>query len=71
MKASTMLYRPGAIVAGLSLVTLSGSAAADEIDVSAVTTAIAGAAAPIASIGIAVLTVLVGVKVYKWIRRAM
>lgn len=41
------------------------------IDVTAVTTAINGAAAPIAAIGAAVLVVLVGVKVYKWIRRAL
>lgn len=41
------------------------------IDVSSVTTAINGAAAPIAAIGAAVLVVLVGVKVYKWIRRAL
>lgn len=41
------------------------------VDVSSVTAAIAGAAAPIASIGAAVLLVLVGIKVYKWVRRAM
>lgn len=41
------------------------------VDVSAVVTAIAGAAAPIASIGAAVLLILVGIKVYKWVRRAM
>lgn len=41
------------------------------IDVSAVVTAIQGATAPIASIGAAVLIVLVGIKVYKWVRRAM
>lgn len=41
------------------------------VDVSAVVTAIQGAAGPIASIGAAVLTILVGIKVYKWVRRAM
>ena len=41
------------------------------VDVSAVVTAIGGAAAPIASIGAAVLLILVGIKVYKWVRRAM
>lgn len=41
------------------------------VDVSAVTSAIEGAAGPIASIGAAVLLVLVGIKVYKWVRRAM
>lgn len=41
------------------------------VDVTAVLTAIQGAAAPIASIGAAVLVVLVGIKVYKWVRRAL
>lgn len=41
------------------------------VDVSAVVTEIGGAAAPIASIGAAVLLVLVGIKVFKWVRRAM
>lgn len=41
------------------------------VDVSGVVSAIEGAAAPIASIGAAVLIVLVGVKVYKWVRRAL
>lgn len=41
------------------------------MDVTAVTTEIAGAAAPIAAIGSAVLIVLVGIKVWKWVRRAM
>lgn len=41
------------------------------VDVSAVVTAIEGAAAPIGLIGVAVLGVLVAIKVYKWVRRAM
>lgn len=41
------------------------------VDVGDVVSAIQGAAAPIAAIGGAVLTVLVGIKVYKWVRRAM
>ena len=41
------------------------------VDVTAVVTAISAAATPIASIGAAVLIVLVGIKVYKWVRRAM
>lgn len=40
-------------------------------DVSGVVSAIGGAAAPIAAIGGAVLLVLVGIKIYKWVRRAM
>lgn len=41
------------------------------VDVSDVVTEIQGASAPVAAIGAAVLIVLVGVAVYKWIRRAM
>lgn len=41
------------------------------VDVSGVVTAIEGAATPIAAIGAAVLLILVGIKVYKWVRRAM
>lgn len=45
--------------------------ASSGVDVSDVVSAIQGAAAPIAAIGGAVLTVMVGIKVYKWVRRAM
>ena len=61
--------------AGLALVGSSGAAMASGggggVDVSGVVTAIEGAAAPIAAIGGAVLLILVGIKVYKWVRRAM
>lgn len=40
-------------------------------DVSGVVTEIGGAAAPIAAIGGAVLMVIVGIKVFQWVRRAM
>lgn len=41
------------------------------VDVADVVTEIEGAAAPIATIASAVLLVLVGIKVFKWVRRAM
>ncbi|KKY05466.1 methyltransferase [Xanthomonas phaseoli pv. phaseoli] len=41
------------------------------VDVGDVVAAIQAAAGPIAAIGGAVLTVMVGIKVYKWVRRAM
>nr|P03622.1 RecName: Full=Capsid protein G8P; AltName: Full=Coat protein B; AltName: Full=Gene 8 protein; Short=G8P; AltName: Full=Major coat protein [Xanthomonas phage Xf] len=44
------------------------SGVGDGVDV---VSAIEGAAGPIAAIGGAVLTVMVGIKVYKWVRRAM
>jgi len=62
--------------AGLAaaIATASGSALASGgggVDVSSVVSEIQGAAAPIAAIGAAVLIVMVGIKVYKWVRRAM
>lgn len=50
---------------------LTGSAFAAAPDVEAVVTEINAAAAPIAAIGSAVLLVMVGIKVFKWVRRAM
>lgn len=41
------------------------------VDVAAVVTEISGASAPIALIGGASLIVAVGIKVYKWVRRAL
>jgi uncharacterized membrane protein YgdD (TMEM256/DUF423 family) len=61
MTASTLLF--------LALALFSGIASA--VDVSAVVTEVNGAIAPIGLIGAAVLLVLVAVKTYKWVRRAM
>ena len=47
------------------------SATSTAIDVSAVTTSIADQAAPIALIGAAVLLLTVGIKAFKWVRRAL
>ncbi|HIE4187832.1 TPA: major capsid protein [Stenotrophomonas maltophilia] len=41
------------------------------VDVGGVVSAINAALGPIGQIGAAVLLVLVGIKVYKWVRRAM
>lgn len=48
-----------------------GFAFAAAPNVEAVVTEISGAATPIAAIGAAVLLVMVGIKVFKWVRRAM
>lgn len=48
-----------------------GSASAAAVDVTAVTTAISDTLTPIGAIGAGVLLVIVAVKTYKWIRRAM
>ncbi len=45
--------------------------AAAAVDVTGVVTEISGAIAPIGLIGAAVLLVLVAIKTYKWVRRAM
>lgn len=64
----TKNIRNGLVAAGvLSAATASQAA----VDVTAVVAEISGAAAPIALIGSAVLVVMVGIKVYKWVRRAM
>lgn len=52
------------------LVPFSAFAAAGDIDVTAATTAIAAAMAPIAAIGGAVLLVVIAIKTWKWVRRA-
>lgn len=56
---------------GLTLAAASPLLANAAVDVSAVVTEISGAAVPIGLIGAAVLLVIVGIKVYKWVRGAM
>lgn len=63
-----------AALSGLSLATIAPFAMASGgggVDVSDVVAAIEAAATPIGLIGAAVLIVLVAIKVYKWVRRAM
>lgn len=55
----------------LMLAALGTANAAYAIDVSAVVTEIDGTLAPIGLIGSAVLLVIVAIKAYKWVRRAM
>jgi hypothetical protein len=56
---------------GSTAVLAAGSASAAAIDVTAVTAAISDTLTPVGLIGAGVLLVLVAVKTYKWIRRAM
>lgn len=63
--------RNALIAAGVIAATAAQQAQAAAPDVSGVVTEIGGAAAPIAAIGSAVLLVMVGIKVFKWVRRAM
>jgi hypothetical protein len=62
--------RNALIAAGVIAETAAQQAQA-AVDVTGVVTEIGGAAAPIAAIGSAVLLVMVGIKVFKWVRRAM
>jgi Inovirus Coat protein B len=55
-------------LAALSLPVLSQAAA---VDVADVVTDIGAQAAPVAAIGAAVLLLLVAIKAFKWVRRAM
>lgn len=73
MKQKFESLRRLALRNGAALVGVGGasSAFAAAPDVAGVVTEIAGAAAPIAAIGSAVLLVMVGIKVFKWVRRAM
>ena len=48
-----------------------GAANAAAVDVTAVVSDIAAQAAPIAAIGSAVLLLHVGIKTFKWVRRAL
>ncbi len=57
-------------VGGLTVLGASVANAA-AVDVTAVTADIALQAAPIAAIGAAVLILMVGIKAFKWVRRAM
>lgn len=50
---------------------VAGAANAAAVDVADVVTDIAAQAAPIAAIGAAVLLVYVGIKAFKWVRRAL
>jgi len=63
-----MFKRLGLVAAGLSLPLVSH---AGPVDVSAVTADIAAQSAPVAAIGAAVLVLLVGIKAFKWVRRAL
>jgi len=59
-----------ALIAGL-LAGSVGVAQAAAVDVTAVVADIAAQASPIALIGAAVLILMVGIKAFKWVRRAM
>lgn len=59
------------LVATVTGYVLAAPAMAAAVDVEDVVTDIAAQAAPIAAIGAAVLILMVGIKAFKWVRRAM
>jgi hypothetical protein len=65
----TQAIKRGLVAAGV--LTVVGSANAAAIDVTAVVTDIGAQATPIAAIGAAVLLLVVGIKAFKWVRRAL
>lgn len=65
----TQAIKRGLVAAGV--LTVFGSANAAAIDVASVTTDIAAQAAPVAAIGAAVLLLYVGIKAFKWVRKAL
>jgi alkylhydroperoxidase/carboxymuconolactone decarboxylase family protein YurZ len=58
-------------LATLGLLAAVGGANAAAVDVAAVVTDIGAQAAPITLIGGAVLLIVVGIKAFQWVRRAM
>jgi len=59
----------GLVAAGV--LAIAGGAQAAAVDVTTITADIAAQAAPVASIGAAVLLLFVGIKAFKWVRRAL
>jgi len=59
-------------VRGLGVALLVGSSAAmAEVDTAGITAGVADAATAVATIGAAVVLVVLGIKVYKWIARSL
>ena len=69
----SLAAKPAALMLALmaSVFAMPAFAQAGGVDVSGVVSAIEAANTPIGAIGAAVLLVLVAIKVYKWVRRAM
>lgn len=65
----TQAIKRGLVAAGVLAVV--GSANAAAIDVTTVVADISAQAAPVAAIGAAVLVLFVGIKAFKWVRKAL
>ena len=71
MRIRTRKPQPTAQIAAASALGVASQSHAAAIDVTAVTTDIAAQAAPVAAIGAAVLLLYVGIKAFKWVRKAL
>lgn len=71
MNQFNMQTRRFAQVGAVGALVLASQAHAAAVDVTAVVADIGAQAAPIAAIGAAVLVLMVGIKAFKWVRRAM
>ena len=56
---------------GVGALVLAGASQAAAIDVTTVVADIGAQAAPVAAIGAAVLALIVGIKAFQWVRRAL
>lgn len=66
-----LVKKPVTALVMLAAMTMANLAQAAAIDVADVVTDIGAQAAPIALIGSAVLLLVVGIKAFKWVRRAL
>jgi hypothetical protein len=73
MKQSTFVRKLTRVVAPIGLAfgaSIPAFATGTAVDVTAITASIAEQAAPVAAIGAAVLLLMVGIKAFKWVRKA-
>ncbi|PUA99151.1 virion coat protein B [Acidovorax sp. 107] len=71
MNRFNMQTRRAAQIAAASALVLASQSHAAAIDVTPVTADISAQAAPVAAIGAAVLVLFVGIKAFKWVRKAL
>jgi len=65
------MFKKIAVVAAMASLGLITTGAQAAIDVTDVVAEVSGSAAPVALIGTAVLLLFVGIKAFKWVRRAL
>lgn len=71
VRAAFATPRVSQVAMAAGLAAASGLAAADGIDVSDAVTAISAAVTTVSTLGVAALSVIVAVRVFKWVRGAL